>query len=84
MDDGIRAFPGLFQFLDSLGCREDHQLHASAFGFLGDVIHHGERTIGSASDDETLAIPGDVLGEGQRGVAVLPRGTASRAPCGAS
>jgi len=71
MDDRIRVFPGLFQFLESLGRREDHQLDASAFGFFGDVVHHGKRTICSASDDETLALPGDVLGQGQRGVAVL-------------
>lgn len=47
----------------------NHQLDASPLGFLGDVLHHGKRPVGSASDDQTPAAPGDVLGQGQWGMA---------------
>jgi hypothetical protein len=66
MEDRIGVFPRSSQFLEGLGRRENHQLDASPLGFLGDVLHHRERPVGSAADDQTLAAPGDVLGAGDR------------------
>jgi mannose-6-phosphate isomerase-like protein (cupin superfamily) len=62
-------FP-LAQLLECLGGREHHQLDTSPPGFFGDLIHHGECPVGAASHDQASAAPGDVFGQGQRGVAI--------------
>jgi len=79
--DRIGVFPPSSQFLEDLGRRENHQLDGSPPGFLGNVLHHGSAPEAPLPNDQTPTRPRDVLGQGQRGMAVpRPKGLRESLP----
>src|SRR4029453_16987942 len=70
VQDGVRFLRSLFQRLDGFGGWEDEQCELAASGLAAHILHHRQRSRPGA-DDQSAALPGDLLFHRNRCVSEL-------------